>query len=221
MDAVGGDKGVELRLNAGQCLVALFGSGGRIGVKERREVVAFDSPVNDVVLLRALEFDDPQIGPGEMNTVGAFRVTGHLAGGRVAGRNDPAIVEPHQRAILKHGEVGAVWPFPGLVGDEHNLAPGGGLQLQGYGAGRAARINKPIVHEHFYARADGNGLFRGLRREQRWLGPNGGQPACDYGKRERPLRTPVAARLFHVHCVSLASDGVRGPGFHGGRVIHS
>jgi len=65
-----------------------------------------------------------------MNPVGAFRITGDLAAGCIAGWNNAAIVEPHQGAVLEHGEIGAVRPFPGLVGDEHDFALHGQLQLQ-------------------------------------------------------------------------------------------
>ena len=57
MDAIGRDEGVQFALDARQGLVTFVGAGGGIGIKEGREVVRLDTPVNDIVFLRTLEFN--------------------------------------------------------------------------------------------------------------------------------------------------------------------
>ena len=134
VDTVGRDVEEEaFRVRSADGLEALFGRASGIRVEERREIVgARVSHPDDVVLLRAVEFEDAEIWFAPMDAVVAFCIACDIHMGRHAGHvpRHAAVVHHVFRAILDDGVVAADVAFPWGVVDDGDFAEDRMMQRQ-------------------------------------------------------------------------------------------
>ena len=178
MDAVGRLVDVESLLPQwtapGDPLVPRF--RGRVGVAvlEGDETMGADPVQYDVVLLRSLVLNNPQIGLGPIDPVPALGVTGHLRMGGFLGRYIPVrppVVHAVEVAVLEDGVIGAGVAFPGLSRHQDHFLRLGPMLLKA-GIARDLPDHMP-VHEQFPPRADVDDTGDGSRQRESHDGEQG------------------------------------------------
>ena len=153
MNRVGRLEGVQpVRLAAdAERLVLRTGRAFRVRVAERHERVRPDAVPHDVVLLRAIPFEQPQLRLRPMHAVRAIGITIDVARVRAVlaaeiGKVAAAVVHAVLVAVLKHGDVVGRVPFPRLVSLQRDFARHRWMQPQ-LGPARQS-FDERVVHEH-------------------------------------------------------------------------
>ena len=142
---------------AGDGLVLCRRIRGRILVLEDGEVVRADSVPDDVVGLRSVKLNQPQIRFFPMNSVPAFGITGDLGMRCLLLPGIPVgapIVHPEQTIILKDRVVGGSIPLPRLLRPEHHLPRFRTMQLEPDVSPKL--VDQVIVEQRFQPRANVN-----------------------------------------------------------------
>ena len=108
-----------------------------------------------VIGFGTVNFVDVQFGPRPVDSIFAFGNTGNLRIKVVFRLGHAAVIEPVGIAVLQHGFISAIQPFPRLIEPEHDFARLWAMQDE---PDAVQRSNQMMINEQLTTRTDVDGL---------------------------------------------------------------